>query len=121
MPPINPLAIDGAAPSTTTNVIALSDSLNSRIARGNHAIDGIVCSPVNNAPTATRNGRIDATNAPTAPPTSTANPNPTAARRAVTPTPSQKSPVVTIDPSSANTVAGAGSTNSGRHSDSTAS
>ena len=46
MPLIRPLAIDGAAPSTTTNRIAPSVSWNSRIASGNHAIDGIVCRPV---------------------------------------------------------------------------
>ena len=42
---IRPLAIDGAAPRTTTKRIAASVSLNSRIASGNQAIDGIVCRP----------------------------------------------------------------------------
>ena len=51
-PVIRPLAIDGAAPSTTTNVIACSDSWNRRMASGNQAIDGIVCSPVIIEPTA---------------------------------------------------------------------
>ena len=46
MPLMRPLAIDGAAPSTTTKKIAPSVSWNSRIASGNHAIDGIVWRPV---------------------------------------------------------------------------
>ena len=41
-----PFAIDGAAPRTTTNRIALSLSWNSTIASGTHATDGIVCRPV---------------------------------------------------------------------------
>ena len=57
MPPIRPLAIDGAAPSTTTNMIAPSVSLNSRIASGNQAIDGMVCRPVISEPTADRSTR----------------------------------------------------------------
>ena len=51
-PAMRPLAIDGAAPRTTTNMIALSVSLNSRMASGNQAIDGIVCRPVISEPTA---------------------------------------------------------------------
>ena len=45
-PDTMPLAIEGAAPMTTTNVIAFSLSPNSTSAIGNHTIDGIVCSPV---------------------------------------------------------------------------
>ncbi len=57
MPLMRPLAIDGAAPSTTTNRIAASVSLNSRIASGNQAIDGMVCSPVISEPNAARSTR----------------------------------------------------------------
>ena len=46
MPAMMPLAIDGAAPSTTTNMIAPWPWLNRMIASGTHAIDGIVCRPV---------------------------------------------------------------------------
>ena len=53
-PLIRPFATDGAAPSTTTNMIAASDSPNRRIANGNQAIEGIVCSPVINDATAVR-------------------------------------------------------------------
>ena len=60
------MAIDGAAPSTTTNVIAPSDSLNSTMASGNQAIDGIVCRPVISEPTAERAIFDDTTTAPTA-------------------------------------------------------
>ena len=63
-PVIRPLAIDGAAPSTTTNVIACSESLNRRIASGNQAIEGIVWSPVISEPTAERTTFDDATRAP---------------------------------------------------------
>src|SRR5215218_1479880 len=65
MPLMSPLAIDGAAPSTTTKKIAPSPSLNSRIASGNHATDGIVWSPVIREPTADRSTRLRATRAPT--------------------------------------------------------
>ena len=54
MPLIRPLAIDGAAPSTTTKMIALSLRPKSRIAAGNHATDGMVCSPVIIDPIAAR-------------------------------------------------------------------
>ena len=67
-PLISPLAIDGAAPSTTTNVIAPSDSWNSTMASGNQAIDGIVCRPVISEPTAERAIREDTTIAPMATP-----------------------------------------------------
>ena len=49
---MSPLATEGAAPSTTTKVMAASLSLNSRMARGNQAIDGMVCKPVIIEPTA---------------------------------------------------------------------
>ena len=49
---MRPLAIDGAAPSTTTNMIARSESWNSRMASGNQAIDGMVWRPVMSEPTA---------------------------------------------------------------------
>ena len=51
---MTPLAIDGAAPMTMTNRIALSVSWNSRIASGNQAIDGMVCRPVISEPIAAR-------------------------------------------------------------------
>ncbi len=54
MPWISPLAIDGAAPRMTTKVIASSVSLNSRIASGNQAIEGMVWSPVISEPIAER-------------------------------------------------------------------
>ena len=57
MPAMIPLAIDGAAPSTTTKRIACSLELNSRMASGNHAIDGIVCRPVIIEPIAVRSTR----------------------------------------------------------------
>ena len=55
-PAMRPLAIDGAAPMTTTNRIAASVSLKSRMASGNQAIDGMVCRPVMSEPTAVRSG-----------------------------------------------------------------
>ena len=54
VPEIRPLAIAGAAPIRMTNRIACSDSLNSRIAKGNQAMDGMVCSPVIIEPIALR-------------------------------------------------------------------
>jgi hypothetical protein len=71
---INPLAIDGAAPMTTTNVIAPSDSLNRTMARGNQAIDGIVCSPVIIEPTARLAIDDETITPPMATPTSRAMP-----------------------------------------------
>ena len=53
-PLIKPLAIDGAAPSTTTNRIADSFSPNTTMDAGNQAIDGIVCRPVIIEPTPER-------------------------------------------------------------------
>ena len=44
----------GAAPRTTTKRMAFSLSLNSRMASGNQAIDGMVCRPVIIEPTAER-------------------------------------------------------------------
>ena len=76
MPLMSPLAIDGAAPSTTTKKIAPSPSLNSRIASGNHATDGIVCSPVISEPIADRSTRLRATSAPTIVPITSANAKP---------------------------------------------
>ena len=55
-PEMRPLATDGAAPSTTTKVIADSLSLNSTMASGNQAMEGIVCRPVIIEPMAERNG-----------------------------------------------------------------
>ena len=56
-PWIRPLAIDGAAPSTITNMIAASLSLKSRMASGNQATEGMVWSPVISDPTAARRTR----------------------------------------------------------------
>ena len=72
-PAMSPLAIAGAAPRTTTNRIASSDSLNRRMASGNHAIDGMVCTPVMSEPTAARTGLTRATTLPTATPMTVAN------------------------------------------------
>ena len=46
MPLMSPFVIDGVAPITTTNKIASSLRRKSSRASGNHAIQGIVCSPV---------------------------------------------------------------------------
>jgi hypothetical protein len=54
MPLTSPFAIDGDAPSTTTNRIADSESLNTRIAKGNHAIEGMLWSTVMKEPNARR-------------------------------------------------------------------
>ena len=64
LPAMRPLAMDGAAPMTTTNMIACSESWNSRIARGNQAIDGMVWMPVMRDPKATRSTLIRATRLP---------------------------------------------------------
>ena len=64
MPLMSPLAIDGAAPMTTTKMIALSLSLNSKSAAGNHATEGMVCSPVIIDPIAARSTLLRATSAP---------------------------------------------------------
>ena len=46
--------MEGTAPMRMTNRIACSESWNSRIASGNQAIEGIVCSPVIIDPIAAR-------------------------------------------------------------------
>ena len=56
------------APSTITNVIAPSVSWNSKLARGNHAIDGIVWRPVMSDPVAVRRILLPPTTNPTAVP-----------------------------------------------------
>jgi hypothetical protein len=76
IPLMSPLAIDGAAPSTTTKKIAPSSSLNSRIASGNHATEGMVCSPVIIEPMADRSTRFRATSAPMIVPMTSANAKP---------------------------------------------
>ena len=86
MPSMMPLAIDGAAPSTTTNKMARSLSWNSTIASGTHATDGIVCRPVIIDPIAARSTGTRATAMPTTPPMTIDDPKPTAARRMVTTT-----------------------------------
>ncbi len=83
MPWIRPFAIDGAAPRITTNVIASSESLNSRIASGNHAIDGMVCRPVISDPIAARMMANRETSAPTPTPMMTARVKPQMPRRMV--------------------------------------
>ena len=65
-PWIRPLAIDGAAPSTMTNVIASSVSLNSRMASGNQAIEGMVWRPMISEPTPDRRMANRDTSAPIA-------------------------------------------------------
>ena len=74
------MAIDGAAPSTTTKRIACSVSWNSRIASGNQAIDGIVCRPVISEPMAIRRMRLRETWSPMIPPISSAAAKPMTAR-----------------------------------------
>ena len=71
-PAMMPLAIDGAAPRTTTNMMAPSPSLNTTMASGYHATDGIVCSPVIIDPTATRKTFTRAMASPTIEPITTA-------------------------------------------------
>src|SRR5690349_1601051 len=115
MPLIRPFATDGAAPMMTTNMMALSLIWNSRMASGNHMIDGIVCSPVISEPMAARRGAKRETAAPTTVPISTASAKPVTARSMVTPTPPQKSPVTIRVPSSPKTVTGPGSTYTGFH------
>ncbi len=85
MPWMRPFAIDGAAPRMTTNVIASSDSLNSRMASGNQAIDGMVCRPVISDPIAARRIAKRLTSAPTPTPMTTARPKPQSPRRRVIP------------------------------------
>ena len=54
MPEMRPLAIDGAAPEHHHEEDRRLRDPNSRIANGNHTIDGMVCSPVISEPTAVR-------------------------------------------------------------------
>ena len=68
----SPFAIDGAAPSTTTKRMADSSSPKSRMASGNQAIEGMVCSPVINEPTAVRSSLKRATSTPMTTPMTTA-------------------------------------------------
>src|SRR5947209_12597419 len=84
MPSMMPLAIDGAAPRTTTNKIAFWLRLKSTSASGYHATDGIVWSPVIMDPTPARRTRERATAMPRTPPITIASAKPTAARRRVT-------------------------------------
>ena len=84
MPSMMPLAIDGAAPSTTTNMITPEPSWNRMIASGTHATDGIVCSPVIIEPIAARSTLTRATAMPTAPPMRAATKKPMAPRFRVT-------------------------------------
>src|SRR6266511_3113385 len=121
MPLISPFATDGAAPMMTTNRIALSLIWNSRMASGNHMIDGMVCRPVISEPIAARSGAKRETAAPTSVPIRTASAKPVMARTMVRRTPSQKSPVTIRSLRSEKTVAGPGSTYSGFHPDSTTS
>ena len=83
-PVMRPLAIDGAAPRTTTNRIARSDSWKIRIASGNQAIDGIVWRPVMSDPNGPQ-GRDPATRLPTTVPITIASAKPINARRMVMP------------------------------------
>ncbi|CAB4775752.1 unannotated protein [freshwater metagenome] len=110
IPEIRPLATDGAAPSTTTKKIAASDFLKSRTARGNQAIEGIVCRPVISEPTALRTTRNWATAIPTSDPMTIATPNPTKARRIVVPIARQVIDVPRSLKNRGSTVAGPGST-----------
>ncbi len=82
---ISPFAIDGAAPSTITNKMADSVVPNKMIAKGNHAIDGIVCRPLMIEPVAARSGGIRDTIAPMSEPISMASAKPTTAVRTVVP------------------------------------
>ena len=93
IPTITPLATLGAAPRITTKKIARSLSPKSRMASGNHAMDGIVCSPVISEPIASRRTRTRATATPMTVPTRTAAVNPVRARRRVVDTASQKTGV----------------------------
>nr|BFF25917.1 hypothetical protein GCM10025732_38820 [Glycomyces mayteni] len=85
MPEMMPLAIDGTAPRSTTNMIVDSEIWNSRIARGNQMIEGIVWSPVIADPIAARSGLNRATAIPRSDPTSTDSANPVRARCMVMP------------------------------------
>ena len=71
-PLMSPLAIDGAAPITTTKKMAPSLSLKRRSASGNQATDGMVCKPVIMDPIAARSTGMRATAAPMATPMTSA-------------------------------------------------
>ena len=109
-PLMRPLAIDGAAPSTTTNRIASSVSLNRTIASGNHATDGIVCSPVIIEPTPARSTVTRATAMPTTPPITIASDEADDAPRcSVTQRRVRVSVAESLDRAASNTVNGDGS------------
>jgi hypothetical protein len=82
-PWMSPFATEGAAPSTMTNVIASSLSLKRRIARGNQAIEGIVCRPMIREPIAERITANRETRIPIATPMAAAMAKPQIARRIV--------------------------------------
>jgi hypothetical protein len=107
---MTPLAIEGTAPIRMTNRIASSDIWNSRIARGNQAIEGIVCSPVIREPMAARRILDRATSMPSTSPSTQAMAKPTMPRVIVTPTAFQNSPFATWFPSSTKTGNGPGRT-----------
>src|SRR3954452_19736579 len=109
-PWMSPLATDGAAPRITTNMIACSLSLNSRIASGNHAIDGMVCRPVMSDPMAARRMANRATSAPTTTPITIASAKPTTPRRSVIAIAFQSATVRTSSHSRASTSTGLGRT-----------
>ena len=66
------MATAGAAPRTVTNMMAPSDSRNSRIDHGTHATDGIVWMPVMSEPKAARSTLTRATSTPITVPMTTA-------------------------------------------------
>jgi len=113
MPLMRPFAIDGAAPSTTTKKIAPSSSLNSRIASGNQATEGIVCNPVIIEPIADRSTRLRATSAPMIVPITRANANPRNPRDSVVAAASMLVPKFSTNES--HTRRGPGRTYSGFH------
>ena len=108
-PWIRPFAIDGAAPSTMTKVIASSVSLNRRMASGNHAIEGMVWRPMISEPTPDRRMANRDTSAPMATPNTTAIPKPHTARRSVTMIADQRSAVPRSDAIRPRTSVGGGS------------
>ena len=116
---MTPLAMEGTAPMRMTNRIACSESWNSRIARGNHAIEGMVCSPVIIDPIAARRILERETATPRTSPTTVAMRKPTTPRVKVMATACQSWPLPTCAASSANTGPGPGSTYDGFHPDST--
>ncbi len=107
---MSPLAIDGAAPSTTTNVIASSVSLNSSTASGNHAIEGMVWRPMISEPVAERMTANRDTSTPMPTPMTTAMPKPQMARRSVVRIAPQSSGVPASDARRPRTSVGAGRT-----------